>query len=70
MFNSEIPSESRILDNLPVTLSHRMFYLIGLGLCDANDVTLKGLDAIKKCSRVYLEAYTSVLCVGKEILVN
>ncbi|KAK3923016.1 Diphthine methyl ester synthase [Frankliniella fusca] len=45
-----------------------MFFLIGLGLGDAKDVTVKGLEIIKKCSRVYLEAYTSVLTVGKEAL--
>lgn len=47
-----------------------MFYLIGLGLGDATDITVKGLRAVKNCSRVYLEAYTSVLTVGKEALVS
>ncbi|XP_061744710.1 diphthine methyl ester synthase [Nerophis ophidion] len=45
-----------------------MLYLIGLGLGDATDITVKGLQALRKCSRVYLEAYTSVLTVGKEAL--
>ncbi|XP_061834300.2 diphthine methyl ester synthase [Nerophis lumbriciformis] len=45
-----------------------MLYLIGLGLGDATDITVKGLQAVRKCSRVYLEAYTSVLTVGKEAL--
>ncbi|CAF92864.1 unnamed protein product, partial [Tetraodon nigroviridis] len=45
-----------------------MFYLIGLGLGDATDITVKGLRALERCSRVYLEAYTSVLTVGKEAL--
>ncbi len=40
-----------------------MLYLIGLGLGNERDVTLRGLDAIKRCSKVYLEAYTSVLGV-------
>lgn len=43
-----------------------MLYLIGLGLGDVRDITVKGLDAIKRCSRVYLESYTSVLCYGVE----
>ena len=30
----------------------------------------RGLDAIKGCERVYLEAYTSMLLVGKEKLVR
>ncbi|MBN3037074.1 MAG: diphthine synthase [Candidatus Diapherotrites archaeon] len=38
-----------------------MLYLIGLGLWDERDLTLRGIDAARKCERVYLEAYTSVL---------
>ncbi|KAG5733838.1 hypothetical protein E4T56_gene15899, partial [Termitomyces sp. T112] len=45
-----------------------MFYIIGLGLSDEKDVTIRGLEAIKKCSRVYLEAYTSILMVQKDRL--
>ncbi|MBN3307315.1 diphthine methyl ester synthase [Amia ocellicauda] len=45
-----------------------MFYFIGLGLGDAKDITVKGLEVIQKCSRVYLEAYTSILTVGKDAL--
>ncbi|XP_069823640.1 diphthine methyl ester synthase [Dendropsophus ebraccatus] len=45
-----------------------MLYLIGLGLGDAKDVTVRGLEVIRSCSRVYLEAYTSILTVGKEAL--
>lgn len=40
-----------------------MLYLIGLGLADETDVTVKGLELIKKAERVYLEAYTSILLV-------
>lgn len=46
-----------------------MFYMIGLGLGDAKDVTVKGLEIIRKCDRVYLESYTSVLTVQQETLV-
>lgn len=45
-----------------------MFYLVGLGLGDAKDITVKGLEVVKKCKRVYLEVYTSILTVGKEKL--
>ncbi|XP_029167473.1 diphthine methyl ester synthase [Nylanderia fulva] len=45
-----------------------MFYVIGLGLGDAKDVTVKGLEIIKKCDRVYLESYTSILTVQQEAL--
>lgn len=43
-----------------------VFYLIGLGLGDPTDVTIRGLEIIKKCSRVYLEAYTSIISAGKD----
>ena len=36
-------------------------YFIGLGLYDKGDVSLKGLEAIKKCDKLYLEYYTSKL---------
>ncbi|WVW79245.1 diphthine synthase [Kwoniella bestiolae CBS 10118] len=45
-----------------------MFYVIGLGLSDEKDITVKGLEAIKGCERVYLESYTSILMVSKERL--
>ncbi|KAL6504724.1 hypothetical protein OROHE_023482 [Orobanche hederae] len=41
-----------------------MLYAIGLGLGDEKDITLRGLEAIKKCSKVYMEAYTSLLSFG------
>lgn len=69
-----------------------MFYIIGLGLADEKDITLRGLEviiilvlftgflrpsdpscsyqAIKNSSRVYLEAYTSILMIQKERLVR
>jgi diphthine synthase len=43
-------------------------YLIGLGLGDARDVTLRGAAAIASSSRVFLEAYTSVLGVSAAAL--
>ncbi|ENN77473.1 hypothetical protein HUJ04_013528 [Dendroctonus ponderosae] len=45
-----------------------MFYIIGLGLGDCKDITVKGLEIIKSCERVYLEAYTSILTCGTEAL--
>lgn len=48
-----------------------MLYLVGLGLCDPSDITVKGLEVVKKASRVYLEAYTSILIAStKEELVG
>lgn len=46
-----------------------MLYLIGLGLADETDVSVKGLELIKKAERVYLEAYTSILLVETAKLV-
>ncbi|KAL8927800.1 MAG: hypothetical protein Q9208_002216 [Pyrenodesmia sp. 3 TL-2023] len=45
-----------------------MLYLIGLGLADETDITVKGLQIVKKAQRVYLEAYTSILLVDKDRL--
>jgi diphthine synthase len=36
-------------------------HIIGIGLSDEKDITLKGLEMVKKCEEVYLESYTSVL---------
>jgi diphthine synthase len=53
-------------------------YLIGIGLSTEKDITVKGLEIVKKCDQVYLESYTSLLqCsvsdlekfYGKEIVV-
>lgn len=41
-----------------------MLYIIGLGLGDDRDITLRGLEAVRSCSKVYMEAYTSLLSFG------
>jgi diphthine synthase len=43
-------------------------YLIGLGLNDEKDISLKGLEAVKSCTKLYLENYTSILQCSKEQL--
>lgn len=48
----------------------KMLYLVGLGLSDETDITVKGLEVVKKASRVYLEAYTSILLVNQTVLVS
>ncbi len=45
-----------------------MLYVIGLGLGDEKDITVKGLEAVKGSARVYLESYTSILMVSVEKL--
>lgn len=47
-----------------------MLYLVGLGLADKTDITVRGLEIVKKAERVYLEAYTAILLVDKEKLVS
>ena len=47
-----------------------MLYLVGLGLADETDLTVRGLEGVKKAERVYLEAYTSILLVDKAKLVR
>ena len=36
-------------------------FIVGLGLGNEKDITVKGLEAIKQCDSVYLEYYTSKL---------
>jgi hypothetical protein len=47
-----------------------MLYIIGLGLGGAKDITVRGLEIVKRAERVYLESYTSILTVGKDVLVR
>ncbi|GMH36282.1 hypothetical protein BSKO_04150 [Bryopsis sp. KO-2023] len=39
-----------------------VLYIVGLGLYDEKDITVRGLEAVKSCERIFLEAYTSILC--------
>jgi diphthine methyl ester synthase len=43
-------------------------YFIGLGLNNEKDITIAGLEAVKKCEVIYLESYTSILNCTKEDL--
>ena len=47
-----------------------MLYLVSLGLGDAKDITVKGCEIVKNVDFVFLEAYTSILCVGQQVLVR
>ena len=46
-----------------------VFFIIGLGLGDEKDISIRGLEAIQKCQAVYLEYYTSLLGVEVDVLV-
>ena len=41
--------------------SYNMFYLVGLGLFDAKDISLKGLECLKSVDKIYAEFFTSRL---------
>lgn len=45
-----------------------VLYIIGLGLGNEKDITVRGLEAVKRCDKIYLEAYTSILGVNKAAL--
>lgn len=55
---------------ISISIAVKMLYLVGLGLSDETDITVKGLEVVKKASRVYLEAYTSILLVDQTVLVR
>ena len=38
-------------------------YMIGLGLGDEKDISIKGLEIVKRCKKVFLEIYTSKLSI-------
>jgi diphthine synthase len=38
-----------------------VLYIVGLGLGNEKDITLRGLEAVQSCSKVFLENYTSIL---------
>ena len=38
-----------------------VLYMIGLGLSDEKDISVKGLEIVQKAKSVYLEKYTAVL---------
>ena len=42
-----------------------VFFIIGLGLSDEKDITIKGLESIQLCTEIYLEAYTSILGIDR-----
>ena len=47
-----------------------MLWLVGLGLGDEKDITVRGLEVVRAAERVYLEAYTSILRVDQGRLVR
>lgn len=43
-------------------------YFVGLGLSDPKDISVKGLELVKKADKIYLESYTGLLqCSVKDL---
>ncbi|TBU02474.1 diphthine synthase [Hamiltosporidium magnivora] len=42
-----------------------MLYIIGLGLSDEKDISVRGLEIVRSCEKIYLENYTSLLKTNK-----
>lgn len=68
-------SKIRVLISLSLTSrstspSSTMLYFIGLGLASEKDISVAGLEVVKKAARVYLESYTAILLVGRDELVS
>ena len=57
-----------VSDVLTVSRTVMVLYIIGLGLGDEKDITVRGLECAKKCSKLFLEYYTSVLGVDAKKL--
>lgn len=49
-------------------IKNMTLYMIGVGLNDEKDITVKGLEFVRRAKTVYLESYTSILHCGKEEL--
>ncbi|KAG2540687.1 hypothetical protein PVAP13_9NG303256 [Panicum virgatum] len=41
-----------------------MLYIVGMGLGGERGVTVRGLDAVRRCARIYMEARTALLTLG------
>lgn len=68
LFSDRLPSRTR--RRSAPCVDAKMLFLVGLGLADEKDITVKGLECIRMCDRVYLENYTSVLHVDRKALVR
>lgn len=45
-----------------------MLYFVGIGLADEKDISVKGLEAVKKADFIFLESYTSIFnCPVKDL---
>lgn len=42
--------------------------MIGLGLSDEKDISVKGMEAVQASDKIYLEMYTAILMISNEKL--
>ena len=45
-----------------------VLHMIGLGLSDEKDISVKGVEAVQASDKVYLEMYTAILMISNERL--
>lgn len=45
-----------------------VLFMVGLGLGNEEDITVRGLSIVKRSAAVYLEAYTAILGVDRKAL--
>ena len=45
-----------------------VLHMIGLGLSDEKDISIKGLEAVQASDKVYLEMYTAILMISNDRL--
>lgn len=57
------PASNPVVISMP-EVSRGRLALVGLGLYDERDVTVRGLDEIRSADTVFAESYTSRLCAG------
>ena len=64
----QIYSFSSSFINILQLLCPMTLYLIGIGLGNEQDISVRALEIVRKCDTVYLEHYTSILGVSPETL--
>ncbi|CAG0921640.1 unnamed protein product [Notodromas monacha] len=67
-FQEECKRNEKLITALTNWASIMVLYVVGLGLGDCADITVKGLERVKAADAVYFECYTSILGLEKEAL--
>lgn len=64
------PTKNPTITKTASRIAKMVLYFIGLGLASEKDITVAGLEVVKRAKRVYLEAYTSILGIPTDKLVR